>query len=84
MKKNVVVGLGEIGYPILKLLSKKQPTVGYDINKGLMNNSKFKTLLNTPTSFLHVAIPVTSKFDSYCRVRLPRHLAWRLRLALAQ
>ena len=64
MKKNVVVGLGEIGYPILKLLSKKQPTVGYDINKGLMNNSKFKTLLNTPTSFLHVAIPVTSKFDS--------------------
>ena len=64
MKKDVVVGLGEIGYPILKLLSKEQTTVGYDIDKGLMNNSKFKTLLNTQTSFLHVAIPVTSKFDS--------------------
>jgi len=64
MKKDVVVGLGEIGYPILKLLSKKQATVGYDIDKGLMNNSKFKILLNTQTSFLHVAIPVTSKFDS--------------------
>tara|TARA_B100001146_G_scaffold90454_1_gene80126 strand:+ start:763 stop:1566 length:804 start_codon:yes stop_codon:yes gene_type:complete len=64
MKKDVVAGLGEIGYPILKTLSKKQTTIGYDIDKRLMNKSKFKTLENTQTSFLHIAIPVTRKFDS--------------------
>ena len=64
MKKDVVAGLGEIGYPILKLLSKKQTTVGYDIDKSSMNESKFKTLQDTQTSFLHIAIPVTTKFDS--------------------
>ena len=37
MKKDVVAGLGEIGSPILKLLSKKQTTVGYDLDKRLMN-----------------------------------------------
>ena len=60
MKKDVVAGLGEIGYPILKLLSKKQTTVGYDIDKSSMNESKFKTLQDTQTSFLHIAIPVTT------------------------
>ena len=64
MKKDVVAGLGEIGYPILKLLSKKQTIVGYDKDKSLMNESKFKKLQDNQTSFLHIAIPVTSKFDS--------------------
>ena len=32
MKKDVVVGLGEIGTPILKLFSKNSQTIGYDIN----------------------------------------------------
>ena len=64
MKKDVVAGLGEIGYPILKLLSKKQTTVGYDIDKNSTNKLKFKTLQDTQTSFLHIAIPVTTKFDS--------------------
>ena len=64
MKKDVVAGLGEIGYPILKLLSKKQTTVGYDIDKKSTNKLKFKTLQDTQTSFLHIAIPVTTKFDS--------------------
>ena len=63
MKKDVVVGLGEIGYPILKFLSKKQITVGYDIDERLMNKSKFKKFQETQTSFLHIAIPVTSKFE---------------------
>jgi len=63
MKKDVVVGLGEIGYPILKFLSKKQITVGYDIDERLMNKSKFKKFQDTQTSFLHIAIPVTSKFE---------------------
>ena len=63
MKKDVVAGLGEIGYPILKFLSKKQITVGYDIDGRLMNKSKFKKFQDTQTSFLHIAIPVTSKFE---------------------
>ena len=42
MKKDVVAGLGEIGLPILKLLSKNQAISGYDINDNLMNKSKFK------------------------------------------
>ena len=63
MKKDVVAGLGEIGYPIIKLLSKKQITVGYDVDEILMNKSKFKKFQETQTSFLHIAIPVTSKFE---------------------
>ena len=64
MNKDIVAGLGEIGLPILKLLSKNQVVVGYDVNKKLMNMSKFNTYEKLPTSFLHIAIPVTKKFDS--------------------
>ena len=64
MKKDVVAGLGEIGSAILKLLSKKQITVGYDLDKRLVNESKLKKYQDTATSFLHIAIPVTQKFDS--------------------
>ena len=58
MKKDIVAGLGEIGSPILKLLSKKQITIGYDSNKRLVNETKFKKFQDTQTSFLHIAIPV--------------------------
>ena len=44
MKKDVVAGLGEIGLPILKILSKKEKIVGYDIDKKLMNEKKFSKL----------------------------------------
>ena len=64
MKKDIVAGLGEIGSPILKLLSKKQIAVGYDLDKRLVNETKLKKLQDMQTSFLHIAIPVTSKFDS--------------------
>ena len=64
MKKDVVVGLGEIGSPILKLFSKKEKIVGYDLNKKLMDETKFNKFDNLLTSFLHIAIPVTKKFDS--------------------
>ena len=64
MKKDIVAGLGEIGYPILKLLSKKPTVVGYDLDKRLVNESKLKKFQNLETSFLHIAIPPTSKFDS--------------------
>ena len=51
MKKDIVVGLGEIGLPILKLISKKEIVVGYDLDKNLMNPKKFKKLENNPTRF---------------------------------
>ena len=49
MKKDVIAGLGEIGSPILKLLSKKQITIGYDLDKRLVNETKLKKLQNTQT-----------------------------------
>jgi len=61
MKKDVVVGLGEIGNPILKLLSKKNIVVGFDLNRDLMDKIKFEKYKNLETSFLHIAIPVTDK-----------------------
>ena len=64
MKKDIVAGLGEIGLPILKILSKKENIVGYDLNEKLMDEKKFNKLNEIPTSFLHIAIPVTKKFDS--------------------
>jgi len=64
MKKDVVVGLGEIGMPILKLLSKKENIIGYDLDKKLMNQKKFNKLKDLKTRFLHIAIPVTSTFNS--------------------
>ena len=44
MKKDVVAGLGEIGSAILKLLSKKQIIVGYDLDKRLVNESKLRSI----------------------------------------
>ena len=61
MKKDIVVGLGEIGNPILKILSKKNIVVGFDLNRGLMDKIKFEKYKNLETSFLHIAIPVTDK-----------------------
>ena len=40
--KDVVAGLGEIGRPIQKLISKGELTVGFDINKKLMDVNKFQ------------------------------------------
>ena len=62
MKKNVIAGLGEIGKPILKLLSKNDIVVGFDLNHDLMDERKFEKYKNLKTSFLHIAIPVTNKF----------------------
>ena len=57
-RKDVVVGLGEIGLPILKLLSRSVMVVGYDTNRRLMNQKKFDTCKNLDTGFLHVCIPL--------------------------
>ena len=37
MKKDVIAGLGEIGKPIFKLLSKGNTVVGFDLNPDLMD-----------------------------------------------
>ena len=68
-KKNVVAGLGEIGKPILQLLSKQIITVGYDINKKLMDRKKFEKYIENKTSILHICIPLT-----------PNHLQTRCQL----
>ena len=62
MKKNIVVGIGEIGKPILKLLSKNSITVGFDLNRDLMDERKFEKYKKLKTSFLHITIPVTNRF----------------------
>jgi len=62
--KDVVTGLGEIGQPILKLLSKSQTVVGYDINPKLMDKKKFDKHENLDTVFLHICIPFSNKFQS--------------------
>ena len=64
MKKDIVVGLGEIGMPLLKLISKKENAIGYDLDKKLMNENKFNKFQDKQTRFLHIAIPVTKKFNS--------------------
>jgi UDP-N-acetyl-D-mannosaminuronate dehydrogenase len=60
--KDVVVGLGEIGTPILQLLSKAKPVVGYDIKKELMNEKKFSRYASLETDLLHICLPFTKKF----------------------
>ena len=62
MKKDIVAGLGEIGKPILKLLSKDGIIVGFDLNHGLMDERKFEKYKKLKTSFLHITIPVTNRF----------------------
>ena len=61
-KKNVVAGLGEIGLPIYKLISKAIISVGFDTNSKLINNNEFKKFAKLKTSFLHVCIPYNAKF----------------------
>ena len=62
MKKDVVAGIGEIGKSILKLLSKDNIVVGFDLNPDLMDKRKIERYKNLKTSFMHIAIPVTGKF----------------------
>jgi UDP-N-acetyl-D-mannosaminuronate dehydrogenase len=61
-KKIIVAGLGEIGKPILQLLSKSNQVIGYDINQKLMDLKKFNKYENLPTSFLHICIPFSKNF----------------------
>jgi len=62
MKKDIVAGIGEIGRPILKLLSESNIVVGFDLNPNLMDKRKFERYKNLKISFMHITIPVTGKF----------------------
>jgi len=61
LKKDVVAGLGEIGFPIYRLISKSFPVQGYDIDINLIPTSK-KKLDNHTVRFLHICIPYNLKF----------------------
>jgi len=63
MTKDIVIGLGEIGNPILKLISKNYNAVGYDIDKKLMDKKKFEKIKNEKIIFLHICTPFNSKFE---------------------
>lgn len=62
--KDIVIGLGEIGKPILKLLSKGNMVTGYDVNKNLVNLKQFEKLDDIQTRSLHICIPFTKNFLS--------------------
>lgn len=62
--KNIVAGLGEIGKPLLRLISKSTIAVGYDINPKLIDKKKLEKYEELPTLFLHVCIPFTPNFHT--------------------
>jgi UDP-N-acetyl-D-mannosaminuronate dehydrogenase len=60
MKKDVVIGLGEIGLPIYKILSKHFPVEGVDINPVL--NKEKSSLKDHDIDFIHFCIPFSKNF----------------------
>jgi len=62
IKKDVVAGLGEIGKPILRLVSKTAPAVGYDTDEKLIDKKLIAKYEKLETRFLHVCIPFTKHF----------------------
>jgi len=62
-KKDIVVGLGEIGSPILRLVSKGITAVGYDKNPKIMNRKKFDRFSEYSVELLHVCIPFSKDFE---------------------
>ena len=63
MKKDIVAGLGEIGFPIYEIISKVFPVQGYDINSDLIPKTSSKLELYS-TRFLHICIPYNKNFIS--------------------
>ena len=56
-----MVGLGEIGSPIFKIIKKVFPVTGFDTNKKLIPKTK-KEIDNLDVRFLHVCIPFGREF----------------------
>jgi len=63
LKKDLVVGLGEIGLPIYKLFSKSSITGGFDIQPKLIPFMNRKNQL-LPVRFIHICIPYGKNFLS--------------------
>ena len=61
MKKDIVAGLGEIGLPIYKIISRNFPVYGYDIDKKLISKNP-KKFENYSVRFLHICIPFNKFF----------------------
>lgn len=61
-KKNLVVGLGEIGYPLFKLISKVWACDGCDNNSKIMSK-KFEKYDSLSISLMHICIPYSNKFE---------------------
>jgi UDP-N-acetyl-D-mannosaminuronate dehydrogenase len=61
--KDVVAGLGEIGDPILKLISMKTNAVGYDVNPKLIDQKRTKRYETLKTRLLHICIPFNAGFE---------------------
>ncbi|MDE1877942.1 MAG: hypothetical protein KGI07_05360 [Thaumarchaeota archaeon] len=63
MQKDVLCGLGEIGSPLLKLISTSIKIVGYDVNPKLINESELLKFSLMQTELLHICIPYGEKFE---------------------
>jgi len=61
-KKDVIIGLGEIGLPLFNLISKFTMAEGYDIKPELRNKPKFSQYENLDVLFLHICIPFSKNF----------------------
>ena len=79
-KKNVVSGLGEIGLPIFKLISKNYPTIGYDLNSLLINKKQYQKYEKLETLFLHICIPFTNTKDWIHDLSIDRCFAYKVSL----
>ena len=60
LKKDIVIGMGEIGLPIFKLLSKNMPVDGFDKIEKL-NSEKFLNIKKI--ELMHICIPFTKSFQ---------------------
>lgn len=61
---DLVIGLGEIGLPILKILQKSFRTIGFDLDQKKMNLKQYEAAKNDPISLIHFCIPYAEKFEN--------------------
>tara|TARA_B100000029_G_scaffold306055_1_gene298937 strand:+ start:1463 stop:2248 length:786 start_codon:yes stop_codon:yes gene_type:complete len=62
-QKDVIAGLGEIGQPLYKILSKSTIVVGYDKKVELMDKKKFSKYCSYNTEILHICLPYNKFFQ---------------------
>lgn len=60
---DLVVGLGEIGLPILTVLKKSIRAIGYDIDPKKVDVKQLNAAKNDSISLIHFCIPYTKKFE---------------------